>query len=100
MAKFRNLQGIASKAKDVVEKRGGTEALKGDAEQLKRIAKGPGSLSDKAKAAASALKDSGKAEAGGEHPKKAAGRAKTEAAAKTGARADHRDSPEEVGGSK
>ena len=56
MVNFRNL---TDKAKDVVEKRGGSESLKRDADQLKSIAKGPGTLSEKAKAAASALKDPG-----------------------------------------
>lgn len=119
MVNFKNLQGIADKAKDAMDKRGGTDALKEDAAQLKDIAKGPGSLADKAKAAAAALKESGaesetKAESpgspegptvpppsdGGEGPKKAAGKAKTEAAEKAGRKAPHKRHPEEVGGSK
>lgn len=59
MVNFKNLSSIANKAKDAVEKRGGTDTLKQDAGQLKGIAKGPGSLSDKAKAAAQALKHPG-----------------------------------------
>ena len=59
MVNFRNLSNIANKAKDAVEKRGGTDSLKRDAEELKGIAKGPGSISDKAKAAVSAIKDPG-----------------------------------------
>lgn len=69
MVNFKNLSNLANKAKDAVEKRGGTEALKEDAERLRGIAKGPGSLADKAKAAAAALKDpeaGGEAKAGGE----------------------------------
>lgn len=50
---------LTSRAKDLVEKRGGTNALKEDAEELKGIAKGEGSLTDKAKAAAAALKEPG-----------------------------------------
>ncbi len=50
---------LSAQAKDLVEKRGGTDALKKDASELAEIAKGKGSLSDKAKAAAAALKDSG-----------------------------------------
>ena len=50
---------LSTQAKDLVEKRGGTDALKKDASELAEIAKGKGSLSDKAKAAAAALKDSG-----------------------------------------
>ena len=52
---------LGDRAKDLVEKRGGTEALKADAAELRKIAKGKGSLSDKAKAAAAAIKDEGKA---------------------------------------
>jgi len=50
---------LADKAKDTIDKRGGTDALKADAEELKKIAKGQGSITDKAKAAATALKDPG-----------------------------------------
>jgi hypothetical protein len=54
-----DLRRLSARAKDLVEKRGGSESLKQDAEQLKEIAKGKGTLSDKAKAAAAALKDPG-----------------------------------------
>jgi len=57
-----NLGRLAKRAKDLAEKRGGSEALKGDADELKGIAKGKGSIKDKAKAAAGALKEPGKAE--------------------------------------
>ena len=50
---------LSTQAKDLVEKRGGADALKKDASELAEIAKGKGSLYDKAKAAAAALKDSG-----------------------------------------
>ncbi len=50
---------LSTQAKDLVEKRGGTEGIKQDAAQLSEIAKGKGSLSDKAKAAAAALKETG-----------------------------------------
>jgi hypothetical protein len=59
MVSFRNVRKIADKAKDQVEKRGGGDALKEDADELKGIAKGEGSLKDKAKAAGKALKDPG-----------------------------------------
>jgi hypothetical protein len=59
MVSFRNVKKIADKAKDQVEKRGGTDALKEDAAELKGIAKGKGSVKDKAKAAGRALKDPG-----------------------------------------
>jgi hypothetical protein len=54
-----NFKRLADRAKDVVDKRGGTEALKGDAEELRGIAKGEGSLKDKAKQATDAVKEPG-----------------------------------------
>jgi hypothetical protein len=51
---------IAGKAKQAVDKRGGMDSLKGDAEELKGIAKGKGSFKEKAKAAGKAIKDPGK----------------------------------------
>jgi|SRR5215204_7113425 len=57
---------LADKAKDAIDKRGGVDSLKADAEELKKVAKGKGSLTDKAKAAAAALKDPG-ARGRGEH---------------------------------
>jgi hypothetical protein len=54
-----NFKRLADRARDVIEKRGGTEALKEDAEELREIAKGQGSLKDKAKAAGEAIKDPG-----------------------------------------
>jgi hypothetical protein len=56
MVDFRKL---GDKAKELVQKRGGTDGLKQDAAELKEIATGKGSLSDKAKAAAEALKKPG-----------------------------------------
>jgi len=50
---------ITDRAKDVVEKRGGSDSLKKDANELKGIAKGPGSFRDKAKAAVDAIKAPG-----------------------------------------
>lgn len=64
MVSFRNVKRIADKAKDQVEKRGGSESLKGDAAELKSIAKGKGSLKDKAKAAGKALKETGAKDTG------------------------------------
>ncbi len=74
---------LADKAKDTIDKRGGVDSLKADAEELKRVAKGKGSLTDKAKAAAAAIKEPGsgkpaekkrEAEPTGEkHPAKGAG---------------------------
>jgi hypothetical protein len=52
---------LTKKAKQMVDKRGGTDALKEDAEEVKDIVSGKGSTMDKAKAAGEALKDPGKA---------------------------------------
>lgn len=53
---FKKLTG---QAKALIDKRGGTDALKADAQQLADIAKGKGSVADKAKQAAAALKEPG-----------------------------------------
>ena len=55
-----NFKRLTNKAKDVVDKRGGVDSLKGDATELREIAKGKGSLKDKAKAAGKAIKDPGR----------------------------------------
>jgi hypothetical protein len=54
-----NLKSLADKAKDMFNKRGGTEAAKEDFNELKDIAGSKESLGDKAKDAAEALKDPG-----------------------------------------
>ncbi len=54
-----NLGNLTKQAKKLVDKRGGVEALKGDAGELKDIAGGGGSATDKAKKAADALKEPG-----------------------------------------
>jgi hypothetical protein len=54
-----DLKKLGDKAKDLVDKRGGTENLKEDATELKGIATGKGSLADKAKAAVAAIKEPG-----------------------------------------
>jgi hypothetical protein len=56
-----NFRRLADQAKKIVDKRGGTDSLKEDADELKDIAKGEGSLKDKAKAAGQAIKEPGKA---------------------------------------
>jgi hypothetical protein len=53
---FKSLQG---RAKQLIDKRGGTQSLKADAEELRDIAKGHGSVTDKAKRAGEALWDRG-----------------------------------------
>jgi hypothetical protein len=50
---------LFDKAKKTVDDRGGVESLKADAEELKDVATGKGSIADKAKDAASAIKDPG-----------------------------------------
>jgi hypothetical protein len=50
---------VAERANEVVEQRGGAEALKEDAEELRDIARGDGGLVDKAKDAAEAVRDPG-----------------------------------------
>ncbi len=54
-----DLKRLSSKAKELVDKRGGSESVKEDADELRGIAKGGGSLADKAKAAAAAIKEPG-----------------------------------------
>lgn len=57
-----NLKSIANKAKQAIDKRGGTDGLKENLGELQNIAKGQGSAKDKAKRAADALKNPGAAE--------------------------------------
>ena len=54
-----DLDDIKREAEELVEDRGGTDALKKDAEELKDIATGGGSLTDKGRDAVEALKDPG-----------------------------------------
>ena len=54
-----DLSRLTSRAKDIFAKRGGTEAAKKDAQELKDIARSDASLSDKAKAGVEALKEPG-----------------------------------------
>jgi hypothetical protein len=56
---------VTDQAKKIIDERGGMDALKEDAVELKDIATGEGSLTDKAKAAVDAIKDPG---AKGEDP--------------------------------
>ena len=53
------LSSLTEKAKQLFQKRGGTEAAKEDFQELKDIQAGEGSMSDKAKQAVDALKDPG-----------------------------------------
>ena len=53
------LSELVNRAKAMFDKRGGADAAKADAQELKDIAGSEGSVSDKAKAAGEALKDPG-----------------------------------------
>jgi hypothetical protein len=64
-----DLKRLSNKAKDLVEKRGGTESLKQDADELRKIAGSKGSLGDKAKAAKEALRRPGGEPVRAERPK-------------------------------
>jgi hypothetical protein len=50
---------LSQQAKRLIDKRGGSKSLKEDADELRDIARGQGSVSDKAKAAADAIKEPG-----------------------------------------
>jgi hypothetical protein len=54
-----NFKRLSEQAKRLIHKRGGTDSLKEDAAELRDIARGKGSMSDKAKAAADAVKEPG-----------------------------------------
>jgi hypothetical protein len=63
-----DLKRLSQQAKRLIDKRGGSKSLKEDADELRDIARGEGSLSDKAKAAADALKEPGAKEPGAKEP--------------------------------
>jgi hypothetical protein len=54
-----DLKNLFNKGKKMVDDRGGVDSLKEDAQELAGIAKGKGSLTDKAKEAAEAVKEPG-----------------------------------------
>jgi hypothetical protein len=54
-----DLKRLFNKGKKMVDDRGGVDSLKEDAQELAGIAKGKGSLTDKAKEAADAVKEPG-----------------------------------------
>lgn len=57
-----NLKDLADRAKELIGRRGGTESAKQDAEEVRDIAGAPGSLTDKAKEAAEAIREPGAGE--------------------------------------
>jgi hypothetical protein len=61
-----NFKRLADTAKKTVDKRGGMDSVKEDAQELRDIAKGKGSLKDKATEAGKAIKDPGAK--GPDHP--------------------------------
>jgi hypothetical protein len=67
---------LADKAKQAIERRGGMDALKEDLQEVKEAATGRGSLKDKARAAADAIKTPGRNPGTGE-PTAPAGEAAT-----------------------
>jgi hypothetical protein len=54
-----NWKAMADKAKQTFQQRGGSGAAKEDAEELRDIARGQGSVADKAKEAAAAIREPG-----------------------------------------
>ena len=54
-----DLKSLQRRAKQMIDRRGGTDSFKADADELKDIAKGPGSVADKAKRAGEAMKEPG-----------------------------------------
>jgi len=54
-----NFKSLRRKAEQMIEKRGGNQSVKEDAQELMDIAKGQGGIGDKAKRAGEALKDPG-----------------------------------------
>lgn len=54
-----NWKAMADKAKQTFQQRGGSEAAKEDAEELRDIVRGQGSITDKAKEAAAAIREPG-----------------------------------------
>ncbi len=60
---------VVDQAKGLIARRGGTESVKEDAEELRDIARGGGTTGDKVKAAAEALREPGAGHhAGGAEP--------------------------------
>jgi hypothetical protein len=59
---------LAEKAKQALDRRGGMDALKEDLQEVKQAATGRGSIRDKARAAADALKTPGRNPAAGSTP--------------------------------
>jgi hypothetical protein len=68
-----NFKRLADQARKTIDKRGGADSLKQDAQELRDIAKGKGSVKDKATKAGKAIKDPGAKgpdRPAGQHPHK------------------------------
>ncbi len=63
-----NFKKLSDQAKAAIDKRGGTEGLKGDLAGLKEVAAGKGTFKEKAKAAKDRLKEPGAPSAPGTPP--------------------------------
>jgi hypothetical protein len=96
------LRDLSGKAKQVFEERGGSERLKQDSHALKNIARGEGSLSEKAKAGLGTLRDEptgtghqagGPGETGAEHAADPPPPAQTDARPDPGAPAGSTERP-------
>jgi len=87
----RQLMRLAGAAKKIIDKRGGTERLKQDVEELKAIAKGEGTLEEKARRAAERLR----APAPADEPAAAEGQAPAEGASPGGSAAADAGPPPE-----
>lgn len=57
MVNFKKLADRAKSAKAVVDQKGGSDALKEKARRMQGVAKGPGSVGDRAKAAAQVARE-------------------------------------------
>lgn len=57
MVNFKKLADRAKSAKEVVDQQGGSDVLKEKARKMQGIAKGPGSIGDRAKAAAEVARE-------------------------------------------
>lgn len=68
-----NFRRLASHAKRAVDAAGGPDAVKQKAADLQKVAKGPGTLSDKAKRAAEVVREQEEGPTGGRPAEQAAG---------------------------
>jgi len=57
MVNFKKLADRAKSAKTVIDQQGGSDALKEKARRMQGVAKGPGSVADRAKAAAQVARE-------------------------------------------